>query len=117
LSQFWIGTREPGLVCTRMHIGIKVFENIIVALQVVGLASNFFKPFWLYRAKKTNGIMSNFFPEIGIECAIESACFGMPTPPQIICQFIQSVDTGGHDGEDRHTAIYFHRLEFLSCHF
>src|SRR5947199_10378573 len=40
LGQSWIGTREPGLIGTRMHIDIKVFENIIVALQVVRLTSN-----------------------------------------------------------------------------
>src|SRR6266568_1991678 len=59
--------------------------------------------------------MSNFFPLIGIECLIKGACFGMPTPPQIIRQFIQSTDAGRHNGEDRHTAIHFHRLKFLSC--
>src|SRR5712691_1294979 len=53
---------------------------------------------------------------MGIKCAVKSACFWMPAPPQIICQFIQSINARGHDGEDRHATIHFHELDFLSSH-
>src|SRR5579859_2052055 len=95
-----------------MHISIEVTENPLITLQVIGLICRCFEMLWLHFAKKTYRIMSNFFPQAGIECAIQCACFGMPTPPQIISKFIQSINTRGHDGENRHAAINFHVVDY-----
>src|SRR5947209_72232 len=97
-----------------MHIGIEAAENRVKALQIIGLASNCFKALRLHLAQKAYRIMSNFFPQSGIKCAIEGAGLGMPAPPHIIGKFVQSIDAGGHGRKDRHAAINFHWVGILS---
>src|SRR5258708_5313970 len=58
--------------------------------------------------------MSCLFPQVGIKFSIEGESLGVPTPPQIVGQFVESTNTGRHYGKDRHAAKDFHRVWFLS---
>src|SRR2546423_4059295 len=80
--------------------------------QIVGRVRCLFKVAWPNLTQETHRVMSSFLPQLWIKGAIQCACFRMPTPPQIICQFIQAIDTSGHDRKDRHASIDFHRGMF-----
>src|SRR5690348_6157569 len=66
----------------------------------------------LHLAEKTHGIMPDHLPQCRVEIFVQGAGFGMPTPPQIIRQFIEATDARRHSGKDGHAAKNFHRAWF-----
>jgi hypothetical protein len=73
-----------------------------------------FKTLRLNLAKEMHRIMSGLLPQVRVKIPIEGKRFGMPAPPEIICQFIESTNARGHNGEDCDATKDFHRACFLS---
>src|SRR5260370_1977178 len=96
-----------------MHVMVEITENTIVLFQVSSIINYLFQALGLNFAEKTNGIVPCIFPQVWIKLSIQSECFWVPTPPQIIGQFIKATNAARHGREDRHAAKNFHRTWFL----
>ncbi len=69
----------------RVHVAIKVFQDVVIVRQIFGVIGGFFEMLRLYLAEEADGVVSDLFPQLGIDFPIERARFRMPTPPQVIC--------------------------------
>src|SRR5579884_1626774 len=112
IDQFRVGACEPGFIRPWMHVMVEIADYAIVLLEIFRVGGGFLQTPRLHLAEKAHRIVSHSFPEIPVKCAIEGASFGMPAPPEIVCQFIQPVDTSRHDREDCYATIDFHRGGF-----
>src|SRR5215471_18944318 len=97
-----------------MHIAVKITENSIVLFQVGCIIGCLFKTLRLNLAKEMHRIMSGLLPQVRVKIPIQGKRLGMPAPPEIISQFIESTNARGHNREDRYAAKDFHRAWFLS---
>ena len=50
--------------------------------------------------QQQHGILAAFFPQVGVEALEQIAGFGIPSPPEIMCQFIEERQLFGQ------TALY-----------
>src|SRR5215472_12556112 len=96
-----------------MHVVIKIFQDTIIVFQISSVMNRLLKMLRLNFGKKTNRVVPSFFPQLWIKLFIQLKRFWVPTPPNIISQFVESTDTGGHGREDCHAAKNFHRTRFL----
>src|SRR5258707_9191947 len=117
VGQVGVGAREPGVAGTRVKIRVKPAENTIVALQIASVFGRVLEDLRLCLDEKAHRVMPSMLPQAGVKAAVERTGLGMPTPPDIIRQFVEPVDARRQGVEDCHEAKYFHRQDPLSSFF
>lgn len=84
---------KPGLAV--VHIGIKIGQHCIKQADIGRIAGRLVKSPLTHFAQQLDRVMVDQFPQIRIDLRIQRLGFGMPAPPQVICQLSQAGNTLG----------------------
>ena len=83
--------REPARLSA--HFRLKLVHHRIVAFQKIGIASSGLQRFFRKHCKHAERIVTTFAPGLYIQGRKHLACRAMPTPPQVIGELFEPLDS------------------------